>query len=502
MFTPTNEQIYINNLIQSSKNVCVEALAGTGKSSTIRYIAQQNKNKNFACLCFNAANAEEASLHPDKPDNVVYLTVHGLAYHEIVSKRKGFRAKLGKFLDYNDLDDDKIKRILSSQDRKEVNVVKKAIHETIILFCRTDKSSLAEYATFILSCMFDKERKSELYKCKELEHSVIDRLAQYIAHHWDKLIDGNNKVKITHDVYLKMYELEKVKIFTVQNKLTKIHTEIHVLIIDEFQDSNPVTLSIFLNQTRLQKVALGDENQTIYSWRGAVGRSDCLKDFSPATLTTSFRFDSKIAELANRILAKQSTLRLIGAGGVSKIDSSAHLCRTNTSVLTASLEYIKQNKKVYANIDIKEVFAKLWHIDNARWDKPIKYPHKDLANITNSTTLDEMLQISEEVVQLTKLSEFFRHTFGGLVQAKKELVDKLQTSASKADITVSTLHKSKGLEWNSVVIDDDFVKQDEDSSPIEDILSSSKELRNLLYVGITRSRGAILLPDYLTSYLN
>jgi len=508
MFNPTNEQIAINNVVKLCKDVYIEALAGTGKSTTLRYLAEQNKDKNFACLCFNAANAEEANLNKDKPDNIIYLTVHGLAYREIIGKRKGYKNKLGNYLDFNDLDTVRLKSIIgyeaykADEEKARLNIYKKGVLETINMFCKTDKDDLRSYAKSILTFMFSAESESTLYKQIELDSERIEKLARFVKEHWLHITDSTTLGKITHDVYLKMYELEQIKMFSVYDKDKKTNVELDVIMIDEFQDSNQVTLSIFLNQTRLQKIAVGDANQTIYSWRGALGKVENLDGFEYKTLTESFRFGADIARKANKILEKQTDLRLVGLGGLSGKNTSAHLCRTNTSVLSATIEYIKQGKKVYTNINLKDVFSKLWHIEQARWNKEIRYPHKELLNITNKESLDEMLSMNEEIKSLIRLIEFFNNRFGGLVKAKNELINNILPSPAGANITVSTIHRSKGLEWDNVVIDDDFIvsKEDEVIAPL-DKLGEDSELRNLLYVAVTRSKGNLTYPSYLDTLL-
>ncbi len=67
------------------------------------------------------------------------------------------------------------------------------------------------------------------------------------------------------------------------------------------------------------------------------------------------------------------------------------------------------------------------------------------------------------------------------------------TNEREADITVSTAHRSKGLEWERVVLGDDF--QD-----IADLLMSEQERRdetNLLYVAVTRARRTLVLNELM-----
>ncbi|HAM4872599.1 TPA: ATP-binding domain-containing protein, partial [Escherichia coli] len=67
------------------------------------------------------------------------------------------------------------------------------------------------------------------------------------------------------------------------------------------------------------------------------------------------------------------------------------------------------------------------------------------------------------------------------------------TCEKDADITVSTAHRSKGLEWPVVILDEDF-------ADITDPLMPEDERRdetNLLYVAVTRARKTLVLNSLM-----
>ncbi|CAI2527191.1 ATP-dependent DNA helicase PcrA [Serratia ficaria] len=67
------------------------------------------------------------------------------------------------------------------------------------------------------------------------------------------------------------------------------------------------------------------------------------------------------------------------------------------------------------------------------------------------------------------------------------------TDESQAQVTVSTAHRSKGLEWPVVVLDEDF-------ADITDPLMTERERTdetNLLYVAVTRTRETLVLNGLL-----
>jgi superfamily I DNA/RNA helicase len=133
-----------------------------------------------------------------------------------------------------------------------------------------------------------------------------------------------------------------------------------------------------------------------------------------------------------------------------------------------------------------------------------KYPNKELVNITNKESLQELMKINSDIKQLSSLQLTLCNTYGNLTEAKKKFAS-LCASADEAEVSISTIHRSKGLEWDSVVIDDDFIsfKDDDEceSNPIADMWDDV-EKTNLLYVAITRAKVICELPNYLQSYFN
>ena len=70
----------------------------------------------------------------------------------------------------------------------------------------------------------------------------------------------------------------------------------------------------------------------------------------------------------------------------------------------------------------------------------------------------------------------------------------------KAAVILSTIHKSKGREWDNVVLEDDFIIFTNEV-PLEEILVYDVEELNLIYVGITRTKGNLLLTSGVRSFL-
>jgi hypothetical protein len=275
------------------------------------------------------------------------------------------------------------------------------------------------------------------------------------------------------------------------------------IIVHNCQDTNPVSEAIFRNQDHLQRVIVGDPMQQLYAWRGAkdIMSLPYYDSFAVGYLSESFRFNQGIADIANFVLGKaDSKLRLIGSGKKSTIDSKAVLCRTNAKVVEYLLHLMGSTEyKLYTSIDLKDVFSKLYHMEAAWFDSVPKYPCKELAHIVDRASLLKAIEMSDEIARLHKLRGNLVGAGQTITTVKKALEERLVAEPTEADVIVSTIHKSKGLQYSHVRIADDFISTEEDAmiEAIREKLWDSFTLKCMLYVAVTRAEVEIVLPWYL-----
>lgn len=99
---------------------------------------------------------------------------------------------------------------------------------------------------------------------------------------------ADDPLPLGHDGYLKVWALSQPRL------------PVDDILLEEAQDTNPVVLDVLTDQDA-QMIYVGDKDQQIYEWRGAINAMDEAGD--PLGLsTTSFRFAGEIAEAANRLL--------------------------------------------------------------------------------------------------------------------------------------------------------------------------------------------------------
>ncbi len=502
MFKPTQEQKDNLALLKTGKNVKIIAGAGTGKSSSLRYMAASMPHKTFLVWCFNAANAEESNNHPDKPDNITYSTGHSTAYREIVDAK--MRKKLGPFLDYNQLpiSDGDIEGILGKMDKdfdKNCMVIRRAMLDCVVQFCRSDSININNYSHDKYT-WWNVLEDHPLYKLIPNRESIAE-LAHRTSSYWTMLTNPSTDTQITHDVYLKMYQLSGAIVNEVWDKVGKRFVKPDIICMDESQDLNPVMESIFSIQPH-QKLLIGDPYQQLYAWRGAGNAMNNFNDFAIGYLTESFRFNSTIADMANLVLHKAGSDMVVKGSSTKKdITSYAHLCRTNASVVARIFAELGTDKKVYTSIKVGDVFSKLYHMQSCWFNEKPKYPSKELASIVDKESLIKALEYSEELQRLNRLSAHLTADGNTLTGAKKRLDSILVKTPGEADIVISTIHASKGLQYSHVTIDDDLVviKEDTDIKEAIELMWETPALTSLLYVALTRAKVECVVPWYLES---
>jgi antirestriction protein ArdC len=160
-----------------------------------------------------------------------------------------------------------------------------------------------------------------------------------------------------------------------------------IIFFDEAQDINDVAGDWVRKQT-IQKVFVGDGNQSIYGFRGAKDQLDTLEGADKLQITESFRFGPNIAAPANRFLAVAGKPeRVVGAGKdqgkvVESLDQmpdpDAVLVRTNGGGFKAMLEYLEQGKIVGISQSTKTRLEEVidttsWLMGGKKGSKPAKY---------------------------------------------------------------------------------------------------------------------------------
>lgn len=443
----TREQQQIVETALTGTNMLVKAFAGTGKTTTLVEVAKELP-KTSLYIAFNKSIADEAS--GKFPSHVDCRTIHSLAYRSIINSK--MKKKLQGFYSFDDIIKDDIINAMPANNRSIYRKVRVDVVEVIKAFCQSSYKSIDVFIAH--------------------NFPMID--TKYPIEYWNNLINEDHPAKITHDVYLKLFHL--------QNNVLPYD----IIYLDEAQDSTPVVLDIVLNQ-KAQIILVGDEYQSIYEWRGAINAMANLpSSFKECYLTESFRFTQDIADMATSLTSILGNTRKIVGNGIrpDTLSSKAIICRTNVSFLNLLLKAEAQEEKVFILGDLKELWSKMYHISDLYFGNKIKYPNKELAQYK---TFADLMEAGEDMPELSRLVKLTRTlSDGGLTKNISRIKSVIVENPEDAHYTITTAHKSKGLEWDDVVLDEDMFYVPDGKDTI-DVLFTNQTLE-LLYVAVTRAK--------------
>lgn len=326
-------------------------------------------------------------------------------------------------------------------------------------------------------------------------------------------------------------ELEKVLI----NASEKLNSDeiklpfIDTIVIDEYQDINEKSFNFICAiynkiSDECKIIAVGDDDQCINNFAGADPKyianfgkyfSDNAKKFSSYNLLKNYRSSKNLVEFANlfrtKFNSRQKSENLLahkldnaqiylvkGDNYIDdlcarilsdKADKIAILARENDEVATifTALRQRDINAKFISdkdgfrlqNLDELIEFARLLENKNAKFDEVVD---EFKTKFSRSKNLELALEIIEKFKQEFDLkSEFIQLEFSEyLAQISFEEFEK-----SNAKVTLSTMHKAKGKEFDSVYV---IVRK-------RFLYERDEFEKRLHYVAITRAKSALCIYD-------
>ena len=465
---PTSEQEKIIQAAKNGKNIAIKAMAGAAKTSTCIMIANEVVKPSLY-LAFNKSIADEAG--GKFPSHVTCQTINSLAWRKIVrSSKSRFGKKLQGFFDFDDISIPLFGGYAEEEIKTKIEICK-----IVTEFCQSSAFSFAEFL--------------ETYPDDYIQqHSVLFPFAEQF---WKDVSSETSPAKMTHDVYLKLFQLSR-----------PVLIDFDLIYVDEFQDSNPVTIDLVLRQTHAQIIVVGDPFQSIYEFRGAINGFEEIqkyrRKFEEMFLTESFRFTQEIADFAFAITRISGNDRkIIGKAEKQECKNQAILVRNNATMLSYLLQAIRDGKKVKVLADLKDLWSKMYHIsDLSRGQKP-KFPNRELSVYKSFRLLEEAGEFLPEIKKLISL--YYTLSAGGLHKNIQDIKAIIVDGEEEYDFVISTIWKAKGLEWDEVTLAEDtcFLKE---GDTLEEFMLRDQNA-NSLYVALTRAKYMVNLPELVKELL-
>ena len=478
-------------IINSAGNIKVNAVAGSGKTTTIiEYAKARPRNCTILYLVFNRSVKEEAirKFINEGMTNVTVETAHSLAYKHIFL---GSNYKL-KHIGYKAHEIIELLGIKNNREKYTEFILANHILKMMAYFCNSDKKQLQEID--YLATITDR-------KAKAFVKSFYPYLEQKVITLMSKM--DKEEIEITHDFYLKKFQLSNPTL------------NYDYILFDEGQDASMVMLDVFLKQ-KATKVIVGDTHQQIYSWRYAVNSLEMV-NFKTYSLTTSFRFNQDIANLAMQVIQmkkhidKPTNISINGVGRSYNTKTKAVLARTNLGLLVKAIEYVtekRQVKRLHFEGNINSYTyatdgASLYDVLSLCNNNHYLIKDKLIKKMNNLEDLMDYIEKTEDR-ELGMMVDIVREYGNEIPTIIQSIKDKHVDNKDEAEIVFSTVHRSKGMEYDVVQIVNDFVSEEllikqKENTNEENNYSPAQinEEINLLYVAITRTRNRVYVPKTL-----
>lgn len=471
-----------NSFENTNSNLVISAGPGSGKTSTLLELLKRKKpHRKAIFLAFNDSIAKE--LKRKVPFGVDASTIHSYGAKMLfkyfngdvdIKPNKVFTFAI-KFLKEWGLDKNKKKF-------EHLGTVSELVNLYRLYLCNNsvDLREISDYHG--VTCLNG-----------EIDHSIelINTL-----HHYNKYGDDNGKrmIDFTDMIYLPV---------TIEDMEFTQYDEV---LVDEGQDLN-ISQQLMVKKILKKNgrfVLVGDPFQSIYSFLGA--DTESFNNFKKESntielpLSISYRCPKKVVEKANSVYNVIQPFEQNEDGEVrdGSIDEVANgdfiLCRNNKPLVEAYIYLLINGKKAY--IKGKNLGDGILKLVSKVEDKTLSEGMRILKDLLNEIYLDlrnngvakpgnhpRYVSLFEKVEIIDILTEKYL-SFKKLTSILKEMfVDDI-----KDGITLSTIHKAKGLESNNVFI----LRRELIPSQYAEKGWEIEQEQNLLYVAYTRSKNRLI----------
>lgn len=465
-FSLTGEQNQGVSLALQGHSVQIDACAGSGKTTILKTISKGMPEKKGLYLTFNRKNADSAA-RSFPPNSVECMTPHRIAYQAIGHNYRK-RLNAGKLKGF-DLAREIGIQVIGSFTRA---ILGEIVLTVIDQFCYSADKNISEKHI--------PESYDPLFKDDKVNIYVKQAIVIHAEQAWALLCKGDCALPVTHDFYLKLWGLSEPQL------------DCDYIMFDEAQDANPVMLDIVMKQHK-QVIMVGDLRQGIYSWRGAVNAMATVNLDKRVSITQSFRYGQAIANIASRVVSKGLNIdyRILGSGKIESelttLPCKVILCRTNLKLIDIAMNLYQSRESIKIHI-----------VGNSGKNSELVNLLLGAAELKNNnrTLVPELMHFSSWAEVMAYSETEAGKNLAGLVRMANmypihHLTDTLihigQNTEENADVILSTVHKAKGMEWDSVKLENDFPLPGSDRFTEEEV--------NLLYVAITRARKALNIRD-------
>jgi len=491
----TQEQEAIVEKSLTGESFIVDALAGTGKTTTIKEICLASPNKQFLYTAFNKSVVGDFKkwIAKNKISNVRAMT------GDAVGRAYVHHTKYAPY----DLD---IGKRISSGMRYASDIAAHFKIQPLTLKEYPDPKALKKEEVKLL-----KPKEVVTYVKEAIEAFCISTDATILPKHFDIYEPDSMALEYANMFWedyndaragvLKLEFYAMYKIFALEAPSMKRPYDtsdpkvFDTILLDEAQDTNPVAGAQYRIQKDMQIIYVGDPHQAIYGFRGAEDEMQKRSDLESLPLTISWRCPSEIAGFGNKTLEKLSAKNLMkgnpNSGGkvvfglIEDPDTIVH--RTNSGCLISILHLLNIGQRPRVDADTKKSIVSLikslaYFAGHANKPETVDEELEEFESLDEIKKALSQKKLPYRISILLDIIEDPNRGYAGFLES----IEALNALGHKG-INIITTHKAKGLEWDSVQLASDFFGPRWDYENQKVIMPHKAELR-LIYVAGTRAK--------------
>lgn len=488
-FTWSDEQLEYFKALQIATHqdtpqlLKIQAVAGASKSTStveaVKRVKQVNPSLSVRYLVFNTAMASEAK--SAFGTNAIASTLHSLAHYYTVKPYK-LNPDIAPWITWKDVP-------------SNIKVPYGSLPLILQVLGDYFESGYTDFASFISNEVDSKEWTMTVYMAANL---ILDAMA-------------TGKMRITHAFYLKLFHI-LVKLGHIKLK------EEDILIVDECQDLNLITLDIFHAYPAKVKVIIGDQAQSIYSFMGCVSAFDFYKRQGKTySLSTSFRVSAPIAEQIEKFCKTNISpdMNFKGIDYPSNVQPKTHayIFRTNLTMIRqmikfnkAKIQYklvTKQKVKQLFELPLALIYATPGHTQFSENLKIIQHTIDQWGKIPEHSRPNKLMYLAKELEEVPAISQAIKFIMAvgapEVVEAYNHAEEHIR---SDSNIYLMTAHTSKGLTMDEATLDDSMNDAIKDIliTPIEERSPEAQAEIYLYYVACSRAKYKLNNAKYLPKH--
>lgn len=493
-FVPSKYQIDIFDHIQHGVgNLVIEAAAGAGKTSTLVHgINLIPEDKKILFCAFNKDIVKELKKKVGKKDNVDVRTVHSLGYLMV-------QRNLNK--EYIPINENKYRAHVYNNLSSYTSLNTYALGKTVFLKYIDNITKLIDFCRYNLAST-EKEALKLVHRHQlSLVGDEIDVALNVLK--WGKEcldeVDYTDMVWLPNILYMKPYGLQY-----------------DFILGDEAQDFSIAQRELLLKCQKMgtRYIFCGDKNQSIYSFASAspdtFDKLKALPNTKTLPLSISYRCAKNIVKFAQNFVPtiehnevdERIGEVLFDVDLDTVTDGDMILCRNNAPLMEIYNTLITNGKKCQIrgkdiglnlvklvestnqdrlNLELSKdgVFVRLYESLFNERDKMIIRSGLDVTTVMSSSLISSKLDMIHALEVLSND-----------VTTSKELIEKIKSVFSDKKIegiSLSTIHKAKGLEANNVYIACNSLMPSKSATQDWEI----EQEHNLMYVAYTRAKNKL-----------